>query len=283
MTDRGSTKPPSASTTWVDGVAGATVPADDRGLQYGDGVFETLLCRDGRPRFLALHLDRLARGCDALGFRAPPVTLLCTEVKQAAQLCGDGIVKLVVTRGSSLQRGYMPPAEPQPRRIVTVHAVDNTGLWNRQGVSVTFSDHVLPVSSRLGGVKHLNRLDNVLARAALAGTPIAEALLSLTDGQVVCGTMSNVFLVRGRRLITPFVGDAGIAGVIRAVVLRESAALGLDAVEGRLRRPDFASADEVFLTNARVGVCPVVALAGWHGTAGVVTRKLQIHIDALQD
>ena len=278
-----STKPPAASTTWVDGVAGAAVPADDRGLQYGDGVFETLLCRDGRPRFLAQHLDRLARGCDALAFRAPSSALLSAEVEHAAQLCGDGIVKIVVTRGSSLQRGYMPPAEPQPRRIVTVHAVDTTGLWNRQGVSVTFSDHVLPVSSRLGGVKHLNRLDNVLARAALAGTPIAEALLSLADGQVVCGTMSNVFLVRGRQLITPFVGDAGIAGVIRAVVLRESAALGLDAVEGRLCRPDFALADEVFLTNARVGVCPVVALAGWRGAAGAVTRKLQMHIDALHD
>ena len=103
---------------WIDGLPGESVPFDDRGLMYGDGLFETIVCRDGAPCFLGQHLARLAAGCAALGIAAPEAALLAAELRHAATLGADGVVRVVVTRGSSPERGYAPPAAARPRRIV---------------------------------------------------------------------------------------------------------------------------------------------------------------------
>ncbi len=210
--------------SWVDGVEGRTIPISDRGLLYGDGVFETMTCRDGVPRFFDLHWRRLSLGCERLGFAAPDRGRVLAELRHAAvmQQAAPAVLKLIVTRGSATGRGYAPPTEAQPRRIIERFEWQVDSHAAAAGVLVQFANQALADSPRLAGLKHLNRLEQVLARAELRGSPAREALMRGGDGRIVCGTASNLFLVRAGVLLTPRVDRCGVAGVMRAVVLREA-------------------------------------------------------------
>jgi 4-amino-4-deoxychorismate lyase len=262
---------------WVDGAAGAEIPVTDRGLQYGDGLFETIAAADGRLRFEALHWERLARGCARLGIAAPDWRALRSEALQAA--AGDRfVVKVIVTRGSG-GRGYAPGGAGPARRIVLRYRWPEERVdVGERGVAVEWSDVALAAQPALAGLKHLNRLEQVMGRARVGASGVDEALMCTEDGQVICGTMSNVFIVRQGRLLTPRVDRAGVAGVIRAVVLRDAAVLGLAAAETSLQRTDFASADEVFVTNARIGVWPVRRLGATRYAVGPFAQRLRAHL-----
>jgi 4-amino-4-deoxychorismate lyase len=267
---------------WVDGVAAETVPADDRGLLYGDGLFETLRCDAGGPRFLALHLRRLQAGCAVLDLPAPDLEALELELRRAAAGEGACLLRLTLTRGSSATRGYAPPVPCRPRRILTRHPLPPA--TGEAGIRACFSPVIVGRSPLLAGLKHLNRLENVLARGRLAGTGCEEAILATSTGELVGGTMSNLFAVIDGRLVTPPLEDAGVRGVMREVVLREAAASGVAAQEQPLRRADLGRASELFFTNVRIGLWPVAALEGWEGAApGPRVRALRQRIDALRD
>lgn len=269
---------------WIDGEPAVTVPADDRGLLYGDGVFETLAWRNGVLRFMDLHLARLRRGLQALHFAPLDESQLRNDLAQACRP-GDAIIKLLVTRGSG-GRGYAPPRPSVPRRIVYRYPWrEDPPEWSGNGIEVDWSPITISEQPALAGLKHLNRLEQVLARAALQGddahSPSQEALLCTSAGFAICGTMTNVFAVEGHTLLTPSLARAGVAGVIRAVILREAPALGLRAVETDLPRDWFDAAEEVFVSNARVGIWPVRRLGGRSLLRGVTTLRLQQHVAGL--
>lgn len=270
--------------TWIDGVPARVVPADDRGLLYGDGLFETLVCLAGRPRFLGLHLARLAAGCAALGIPPPPRALVEAEVRCAAG-GADALVRVTVTRGSSAERGYAPPATPRPRRIVTRHPLTLPGAGGPPPIRAGHSPVTSGLAPALAGVKHLNRLENVLARARLAGTGCDEAVMCGPGGEVVGGTMSNLFVVLAGRLVTPAITGGGIRGVMRSVVLREAPTLGIEVEERRLACEELSAASELFFTNVRVGIWPVATLAGraLGAAPGVIAAELQARIAGLRD
>ncbi len=274
---------PPAPATWVDGVAATAVPSDDRGLQYGDGVFETLAWRDGRLRFLELHLARLTRGLDALRIPRPDASQLREELALACTP-GDAIIKLIVTRGSSA-RGYAAPSLATPRRVLSRQAWPvEPPAWSEQGVDVEWSPVTMGEQPALAGLKHLNRLEQVLARTALqreSARSAQEALLCTSAGLVICGTMTNVFAVEGHTLLTPALDRAGVAGIMRSVILREAARLGLRTAETGLPREWVAAAGELFLCNARIGVWPVRSLGGRRLTVGRVTRQVQQHLGSV--
>lgn len=268
---------------WVDGEPATGVPADDRGLQYGDGVFETMAWRDGRLRFVDLHLARMRRGLEALGIPMPDAARLRDELALACTP-GDALLKLLVTRGSSA-RGYAAPPRALPRRILyrTPWPLDPPA-WSDAGVDVEWSGVVLGEQPALAGLKHLNRLEQVLARTALlrdGDRSAQEALLCTSAGLVICGTMTNVFAVEGHTLLTPALDRAGVAGVMRSVILREAARLGLRATETALPRDWVDVVGELFLSNARIGIWPVRSLAGRSLQVGTVTRQLQQHTRSL--
>jgi len=269
--------------SWIDGVAGDTVPVDDRGLLYGDGLFETVLCMNGTPRFLGLHLQRLQAGCQALDLPMPDLEQVSHEIRRAAAGERACLVRFTLTRGSSPTRGYAPPVPCQPRRIVARYPLQESALPER-GIRAGFSTVIAGVSPALAGLKHLNRLENVLARARLAGSGCEEAILSTAAGELVGGTMSNLFLVLDGRLVTPPIVTAGVRGVMRQVVLREAGACGLATAERILMRADLAGASEIFFTNVRLGPWPVGSLEGWRGEApGPVVRALRQRIATLRD
>lgn len=269
---------------WIDGVAATMLPADDRGLQYGDGLFETILVRNGRARFLELHLARLAQGCARLGidFDLDHGHALRSDVARAErQAPALAILKIIVTRGSALRRGYAAHSAGAARRVVTLSEAAPVPEAVRAGAVLRVATLHLCAQPALAGIKHLNRLENVMAASEPGHADCFESLLLDEAGQLAGGTMTNVFAVHGSRLITPSVDRCGVAGVMRAVVLREAAALGLDVGVSALSLTELLSADEVFITNARIGVVPAWRVGEHVFRMHIVGKKLAARIEAL--
>ncbi len=267
--------------TWVDGTAATTVPADDRGLQYGDGLSETILLRGARPRFFAAHLARLARGCSRLGIDFTAWEALRAEVAHiASQAPPLAILKIIVTRGSGPRRGYAPHGTIEPRRVLMLFESPAMPAV-AAGVSLRVASLRLAENPALAGVKHLNRLENVLAASEPGHADHFESLLLDARDQVVCGTMSNVFAVRGGSLITPRVDRCGVEGVLRSIVLREAPRLGVPAEQGSLTLDELLAADEVFITNVRIGVVRARSVGEHHFPMKNIVPRLAAHIEAL--
>ena len=259
----------------VDGEPRDAVPADDRGLAYGDGCFETLRVERGVAPWLGRHHARLAATCAALGFDAPDRATLCAELARVAADAARAVVKVMVTRGSG-GRGYAPPRPARPRRIVAAHPWPGhpVACWS-EGVRVRWCATRLASSAPLPGAKHLGRLAQVLARAEAWEEGVAEGLMLDEHGAVVEGTASNLFAVLDGALVTPPITGAGVAGVARGWVLERAAALGASASERPLRPADLERASEMFLCNAVQGAWPVRELAGRRLAVGPVTARIR--------
>ena len=264
----------------VNGAQGGALAASDRGLHYGDGLFETIGCVAGRPRFLTLHLARLQRGCARLKMPPPPLPLIARELEALAADSERAILKLILTRGPARARGYALHGDEQPTRIVLRYPWPQAPE-EAAGVRVRFADLALAENPATAGIKHLNRLEQVLARAEWDDPAIAEALLFSRSGALVSGTMSNVFLVRNGTLLTPSLQLCGVEGVMRQVVLMAASECSLDAQECVLERADVDAAEEIFLTNALSGIRRVGELGGRTLAGSAVTRRLQTAIAPL--
>jgi 4-amino-4-deoxychorismate lyase len=263
-------------TMWVDGRPADEVSLLDRGLHYGDGLFETIACVGGGARFLSRHLKRLSSGCVRLAVPEPDSDELTREIGAAAAGSSRAVVKLILTRGRARVRGYGFSGEDSPTRIMLRYpwkGVDEREV--REGVRVRLADLRLGENPKLAGLKHLNRLEQVLARNEWSDDSIAEALLFSSSGALISGTMTNVFLVHEGKLATPRLDRCGVAGVMREVVGELSARCGIDFNERPLDRTDLEAAQEIFLTNALTGIRPVRELAGRTVGLGPVTRQLQ--------
>jgi 4-amino-4-deoxychorismate lyase len=257
----------------VNGRPASTVGVADRGLLYGDGVFRTVRVRGGVPLDWSRQFRLLARDCAALDIACPDGATLREEIGRVAP--ADAIAKVIVTRGTG-GRGYAPPDAAEPTRIVAAYpppAGDDPAA--RDGVRVRRCALVLAEQPRLAGVKTLNRLENVLARAEWRDPAIREGLLGDARGRLVEGTMSNVFLATGGRLVTPDLSRCGVAGAQRERVVDLADAAGIAC---EIRDVDFAElhdAEEVFLTNSVIGLWPVVALDAQRWQPGPLARRLQ--------
>src|ERR1700678_4714436 len=245
---------------WVNGRESTSVDARDRGLQYGDGVFETMRVRRGRIRLLEYHLERLEAGCGRLEIAGPSLAVLRRELARIAALRGEGVLKLTVTRGSG-RRGYRPTGRERCTRIVALHGFPKAAAHGAAAPSrVRLCETPLGLNPRLAGLKTLNRLESVLARAEWSDERIWEGLMRDVDGNIVCGTISNLFLRRASTLMTPVLDRCGVAGVMRRWILEAARELRLKPVERRLRWQDLSTAEEAFMSNAVVGVRSVAVI-----------------------
>jgi 4-amino-4-deoxychorismate lyase len=278
VTGKGGGECEAALSALIDGAPAGGVSVLDRGLHFGDGVFETIACLHGRPRLLALHLERLLHGCRTLGLPPPAVEVLCAEVAGLAAAQERALVKLILTRGPATVRGYAVSGREQATRIAIRYPwpVEDP-ILQQQGVSVRMAAMRLGENPALAGLKHCNRLEQILARSEPDDAAAAEALMLSRSGNLVSGTMTNVFLIDGSpaRVRTPAIDSCGVAGVMRRVVLREAARAGITAMECPLTPTDLEAAAEVFLTNARVGIWPVGRIGARTLAPGPLTRHLQ--------
>ncbi len=262
-------------TSWlVNGQRDGRLSPADRGLAYGDGLFETIALRAGRLRFLDYHFDRLVAGCKRLGIPAPDCSQLTRELEAVRQDCRDGTAKIIITRGLG-PRGYRPPEIVEPTRLVSVTAAGSSAAraWS-SGIRVRLCTTTLSENSALAGMKTLNRLEQVMARAEWRTPDIAEGLMMTEAGHVVCGTQSNLFLVRHGALLTPPVDRCGVSGVMRRVILEEAGRLGIAVQTPVVTVAALATATELFVSNSLQGIGPIVRWNDESRATGKLTRSL---------
>ena len=260
----------------VDGELSDRVSVLDRGLQYGDGVFETMAVFHGTPRFWQGHMDRLEAGCAALGLPTTSQTVLLREVQTVAAAQRRCVVKVMVTRGVS-GRGYRAETPARANRIVCSWPwPEDPGDLNATGIRARICRLRLATQPALAGHKHLNRLEQVLARAEWDDPTIHEGLLLDGEDQVVSAISSNLFVVLNGRLLTPRLDRCGVRGVMRRAILNafrercEQRRIGLDMLP---------EADEIFVCNAVRGVFPVIRIDHWEYGIGPLTREVQQWLD----
>jgi 4-amino-4-deoxychorismate lyase len=240
----------------------------DRGLLYGDGVFRTFPAYDGKVPHWSLHYQKLQQDCTALGIICPEYAQLTRELMLRLAAYSDAVFKIVVTRGIG-QRGYAPAANAEP-----THFWDNSPLpiypdeYSTRGVKACFCQLRLSEQPRLAGIKHLNRLENVLAAAEIHDA--AEGLMCDAQGRVIEGTRSNIFLVKNGQLITPDLSRCGVAGLQRQRIIAQMLVLIQDVSVA-----DLMSADEVFFVNSVMGVWSVRSLGAQCWTAFPVADQVR--------
>ena len=263
----------------IDGHPATELPIADRGWHYGDGVFRTLRVHAGRAQAWPAHWQRLARDCQRLYLPPPDQRELRADLERLFADGGDGVAKIIVTRGAG-GRGYAPPEPPRIRRAVLRYPLPDAA---GQALTVGVSSLRLGRNPALAGVKHLNRLEQVLARREAVAAGWDEALMRDERGQVICGNMSNLFLVRGQELHTPELTHAGVIGATRQRLRAAAHAAGVVCRETTVSLNDCIAADELFLCNSVFGVRAIRAIHGHAIRAGAVhelTRRCRQWLEA---
>lgn len=241
----------------VNGEAAGCISAYDRGLHYGDGLFETIAVLGGQPRNWNLHVERLRAGCQRLSIPPPAPEQLFDDFLKLPIDDRPRVLKIIVTRGAG-GRGYRPPDHPSPTRVLTLGPWPDHPPANReQGVVVRLCELRLGCNPVLAGLKHLNRLEQVLARGEWSDPAIAEGLMFDADGYLVEGTMSNVFVCASGEIRTPLLDGCGVAGIVRRRIIERRAAAGEAVIERRMTLSDLLAADAVFLSNSLIGLWSV--------------------------
>jgi 4-amino-4-deoxychorismate lyase len=267
----------------VDGRLQASIPVSDRGLAYGDGLFETARFKKRYLPAWRLHLQRLMRGAEVLGLDIDASLVernldLALDFAEEHQI-RDGIVKLIVTRGDGGQ-GYIPLEKSVPRVVMTVREYQPLQLVRPESgdagsVELVSCRYKLSHNPALAGLKHLNRLEHVLAARSASLNVGQQGLVFDKDDRPVETLHHNLFLIEGSSLVTSDLSLCGVAGVLRRAILEHFApAIGLSVKVEHLSSDDLVAANEVFICNGVHGVTPVTRWQECRWQEGHLTRKL---------
>lgn len=262
-------------TCLVNGIRTHHVAVGERALQYGDGLFETIPVRQGRAEFVDRHLQRLQAGCERLALDFGDWGYLQSEVETLSVQHPDAIIKIILGRASG-GRGYRFMSRQSVTRIISAYAWPD---WPKDyadtGVRVRVCDIRMSIQPRLAGIKHLNRLEQVLARSEWQDE-FQEGLLLDYNDRLVEATMSNVFLVRDGCVVTPGLQDCGVAGVMRSVIIDLAKQSGIQCRIDTIGEDALDEETELFVCNSLIGIWPIVEIAGvCRLEIGSTTRELQ--------
>lgn len=252
------------------------ISISDRGLAYGDGLFETIATQAGVVSHLEFHQSRLRRGFKRLNFSiaAEQVKELWAFVETQALRYPNCGIKLMVTRGEG-GRGYLPPESPSYQFLVGVFDAPDYAKLKEIGVELALSPIPCATSKAVSGLKHLNRLENVLAKQALP-TDCYEGVMLDDKGLVIEAIQSNVFWLKNGVLYTPALTHSGVQGGCRNRVIHFfQGAVNI----ANLSLASLSEADEIFVTNALSGIIPVVKFQGRDFSIGRYTKQLMDHIN----
>lgn len=237
------------------------IAIDDRGLQYSDGLFETIAVRDGQPRLWDLHMDRLQTGCRRLALDVPEATVLLAQILAAITVvlpvAADALVKIIVTRGVG-KRGYAAPGDATASVLIGLF---ERSTWpNRyyaEGIELRLCNARLSTQAQTAGIKLLARLDQVRARSEWQDPGIAEGLMLDQSGAPISGTMSNLFMLRDGVLHTPELTQCGVTGVMRRQILALAGQHGVPCKVTSISMEMLLAAEEIFMCNSQFGIWPV--------------------------
>jgi len=251
----------------VNGGFEQPVSVYDRGFTYGDGVFRTMRMRNGQPVSWPFHYQKLVADCAVIGIVCPSAELLMNDIQKlfAEDILSENlsqVAKIIITRGEGA-RGYAPPAVTVPTRVIVKSAMPHYAESNYQnGVKLHVCELRLAAQPKLAGIKHLNRLENILARMEWHDDAMFDGLLMDQAGNVIECTMSNIFARFGDKLLTPDLTRCGVAGITRQRILGLGKVLGVSCASGQMSLEHFLQADEIIICNSLYGVFQVNSVAG---------------------
>ena len=247
----------------------AGIDPGNRGLAYGDGVFETLRVHRGGLPLWPRHLARLRDGAGRLGIAMPALDFVEARIADTIAGCDAGVLKLLLTRGEG-GRGYAPPVDVDPVWMLSLHPLPAA---NPSGLRLHWCETRLGSQPALAGIKHCNRLEQVLARAEVERVGCDEGLMRDLAGNAVCATSANLLVLRDRRWLTPPIRHCGVAGVMRGWLLGQ----GLVDVADLAPEP-VETADALALCNAVRGILPVAALGvrAWPSSAATEGLRAEL-------
>lgn len=256
----------------VNGKPNGTLDPKDRGLAYGDGFFETLLYEQGALQNWQLHWQRMHKSAQVLQIDLPNESTILSDIAQLAlNPRTPSTIKIVITRGSG-GRGYSPRNCHNSTVILSQSPVPNYHLAKQKGITLALLKTPLAEQHALAGLKHLNRLNQVMARLELEQTDYFEGVLCNREGYVREVVASNIFLVSKGEVLTPPLHDCGVAGTVRAKLLMQPNNYQYPVKEQEFKPEQLLRADEVFISNALMGVCPVTQIARQHFQLGKVSQ-----------
>lgn len=270
--------------TLVNGELIAVASVFDRGLNYGDGVFETILFCNSKLTLWSLHLERLCLGLARLNIVLEPSVIEAHKDKLLAQVLADGLdttglLKIIVTRGVG-GRGYAP-SDSVPTVILTWFAKPLHSMQSAEyGVNASICTTMLSRNPQLAGIKHLNRLEQVLAAQELQTASVDEGLLLDTENNVIEAISKNLFLIKNNTLYTPLLTYSGVKGVMREHIINTIApALNIALIEQDIAASQLAEFDEAFVCNSVQGLWPLKSIGDNKLAVGVISKLIQCEVD----
>ncbi|MCL1073239.1 aminodeoxychorismate lyase [Shewanella dokdonensis] len=254
------------ATVWVNGQVSEQISVSDRAFTYGDGLFATMAVdAAAQIPFLSYHLQRLQDGAARLGFHWQASAALMSLLAQAASRFPAHCLKLQLSRGTG-GRGYTPPVEPQVTEVLSVSTLPaHYSKWRQQGITLQTSVVTLAKQPLLAGIKHLNRLEQVLIKRYPLPAGIDDWLVLDTDGKLVETSMANLFLITktaqgGWLALTPAINYAGVSGVMRQQVIMALLAMGIDVQLQAVSRDCLSRVSHLFISNSLLGIVDVTAV-----------------------
>ncbi|MDP1660007.1 MAG: aminodeoxychorismate lyase [Methylotenera sp.] len=250
----------------VNGDFNQVITPLDRGFSYGDGVFRTMLMRNGLPESWPLHYQKLVADCAVIGIVCPSAELLMSDMQQLISIkeLTDNllsVVKIIITRGEG-ERGYAAPAITNPTRVIIKSAMPRYTTENFvSGVNLHVCKTRLAAQTKLAGIKHLNRLENVMARMEWHDENIFDGVMLDQYENVIECTMSNIFARFDKVLVTPDLSQCGVAGVTRQRIMGLASPLNLTVEVKALPLTKLAHADEVIICNSLYGAFQVSSIS----------------------
>lgn len=257
--------------TLINGHECSTISIHDRGLNYGDGVFETIAIHDGVPLLWDLHWKRFVKACDRLSLNLPDKVILEDELGSLSDRIKNGVIKIILTRGSS-ERGYKPDIEQENTRILSA-TLGSQGKKIRNDIEVYICEYVVYPEPQLAGIKHLNRLPQVMASIDRENND-KMGILCDNNNNLVEAISANIFIVANGVLQTPDLTEYGVEGVMREYILEQARMLDIQTKIKKLNQSCLQNAEEVFLTNSIIGILPVRKFINTTYDVGSITKKL---------
>lgn len=265
-------------TMWVNGVATDVISASDRGFSYGDGIFTTIKVTNGVCHLLPDHLMRLQRGITALAIAQIDFDALLTQLCDVAKALVQGVIKVVISRGVG-QRGYSSVGCDSPTVVVSTSPLPaHYQEWQQEGISLGVSTIALGLNPLTAGIKHLNRLEQVLVKQQIDDNGWTDAVVLDCQACVIETNMANLFWRCGDKVYTPNLDFSGVKGLMREQVKSALGSWSMTLVEDRFKLSSLTDADEIFITNCLMDVVPVVAIESKSYAIGNLTKRLIAHI-----
>jgi len=259
--------------TRINGFESDYISVDDRGLNYGDGVFETILVRNGRPVFWAQHWQRLAKGTAQLAINCPTEDVLLEDIQCVLQKQRDGVLKIIVTRGQNQGQGYQYTENHSPTRIVRFFP-DSKTAHDKECMALKYSAYPLATSA-FAGIKHLNRLEQIIAKAELHHSKYNEIICCDKNDNIVECSSANIFICMNNELYTPALNNCGIKGIVRDWVMDTATKNNIIQVEKTITKAMLKKSDEIFITNSIIGVMAVTQVEQQKFNLGPITTQLK--------